>query len=260
MEIPKRLQAIWDRVEAESERDIEVLIEHFVLFLDLAGIIRKNPDVLMVLDGLIEYHKRVQGGGIGSPHKARTAAAKRLWELGFGEAAGAGSFDEYLREIPPIPNHLLWFDHKVPLISLADPRSGLSRCCQFARVQFSELGLVDSSAWPHNDQFKTPVTPFWFRHDAGIENLGQVASVVRDRQRGSVRVGTAIEGLFAYVHHPFVVEEGVRIVQMPGTVKQFARNLGACIGIWDGQAKLHLDSAIELPNRRRGILLVSQGS
>ncbi|NQV88767.1 MAG: hypothetical protein HQ488_00385 [Parcubacteria group bacterium] len=260
MEVPKRLQAICDRVEAESKLDIEMFMNHFVLFLDLAGIIRKSPDFLMVLDGLIEYHKRVQGGGVSSPHRARTAAARRLWELGFGEAAGAASFDEYLHEIPPIPNQLLWFDHKVPLISLADPRPGLSRCCQFASVQFSELGLQDWSAVPYSDQFKPPVTPFWFRHDAGIETLGLIASDVRDQQRGSIKAGIAIEGLFAYVHHPFVIEEGVRVVKMPGTVKKFARNLGACIGIWDGKVKLHLDSGIELPNQRSGTLLVRHGT
>jgi len=168
--------------------------------------------------------------------------AKRLWDRGFGrdKAVKAKNFRDYLQGIPKIPASLLAQDSDLSLLSLADPRPGLLRSCRLLRIKYEEQGYKDGDDEPFDDRFVLPTAPFWFRHDDGMENRNRRPDHFRDETDGDIQAGTAMEGIFAFAHHPGIVREDEHIIDLPGTVNRSNRVDCAYIRMLNGQAKLCL--------------------
>ncbi|MBI4437527.1 hypothetical protein HY631_01100 [Candidatus Uhrbacteria bacterium] len=189
------------------------------------------------------FIRQITSGGVAwKMTNPRERLAKTLWDRGFGrdEAIKAKSFKAYLNGIPQIPTSLVAEDSGLSFLSLADPRPGLLRSCKLLGVQYEGLGYTDGDAEPFSDRFAVPAAPFWFRHDDGRANCNRRPDHCRDELTGDVQVGTAMEGVFAFVHHPGIVVEGEHIVDLPGTVRRSNRADCACLEVWDGQVELRL--------------------
>lgn len=201
---------------------------------------------------IVELIARLTSGGVaGKMTDPREAMAKRLWDRGFGPdpSVKTKNFKAYLAGIPKIPEGLVAEDSDLQLISLADPRPGLLRSCKLLGIQFEELGYTEDSAEPFNDQFPLPSAPFWFRHDDGRKNRKRRPDHCRDELVGDILAGTAMEGIFAFAHHPTIVVEGEHIIDLPRTVLRVARVRCACLGVWHGRVELGLggSSGIAVP-------------
>ncbi|TAL51200.1 hypothetical protein EPN81_00640 [Patescibacteria group bacterium] len=206
-----------------------------------------------------ELINRLTSGGVaGKITDPRAAMAKRLWDRGFGrdEAVKTKNFKSYLQGIPQIPASMLVDDPELPFLSLADPRSGLLRICKLLGIKFEELGYTDGDAEPFDGRFILPIIPFWFRHDGGRKNRNLRPDHCRDEQTGDTLVGTAVEGLFAFAHHPEIVKEGEHIIDLPGTVLRGRRVSCACLRVWGGQTQLHLHRHSDVPSPDCGSLCV----
>ena len=172
----------------------------------------------------------------------RKELGERLWNKAFGHASAvkARSLEAYLAGIPQIPASLLEDDPDLPLLSLADPRPGLLWACRLLGIRHEELGYKDGDAEPFDDRFMIPAQPFWFRHDDGRKNRKRRPDHCRDELTGEILVGTAMEGVFAYAHHPGIVVPGEHVLDLPGTVHRSERVDCACLGVWRGQIELDL--------------------
>ncbi|MBI5794185.1 hypothetical protein HZA87_03835 [Candidatus Uhrbacteria bacterium] len=200
-------------------------------------------------DELQAFIRQVTSGGVaGKMTDPREAIAKRLWDRGFGRdpKIQAKNFKVYLASMPKIPAGLLADDAELPFLSLADPRPGLLRSCKLLGIQHEELGYKDVDAEPFDDRFTVPTTPFWFRHDDGRKNRNRRPDHCRDEAAGDIQVGTAMEGIFAYVHHPDIVKEGEHVIDLPGTVHHSGRADCAYLEMWGGQMKLRLSGSSDV--------------
>ena len=170
----------------------------------------------------------------------REIQAKRLWEKGFGGDPNvlAKDFWDYLAGIPRISANLLADDPDLPFLSLADPRPGLVRSSALGFIQY---GRNDGDAEQFDRRFLLPATPFWFRHDDGHRNRNRRPYRDWEWFAGDILAGTAMEGVFSYLHHPTIVKEGVHSVDLPGTVRRGYRSFCARLGVWDARAGLGLD-------------------
>lgn len=186
-----------------------------------------------------ELIRRLEMGGVNQWR----IQAKRLWDKSFGRdpAVNAKNFKVYLAGIPQIPEGLIKDDSDLRLLSLADPRPGLLRSCKLLGIQFEELGYNDSSVEPFDNRFAIPTTPFWFRHDDGRRNRKRRPDHCRDELVGDIQTGSAMEGIYAYAHHPDIVTVGEHLVDLPGSVRRGARDGCAFLGVWGGQVKLGVD-------------------
>ncbi|TAL50567.1 hypothetical protein EPN81_02460 [Patescibacteria group bacterium] len=184
--------------------------------------------------------------------------AKRLWDRGFGRdpVVNAKNFKTYLQGIPQIPAGLLADDADLSLLSLADPRPGLLRSCKLLGVLYEELGYSEGDAVPFDERFAIPVTPFWFRHDDGRKNRERRPDHCREEPTNDILVGTAMEGIFAYAHHPHIVVQGEHIIDLPGTVPRGLRVSCAYLGVWGGQTGLDLSRHSGIPGPGCGSLCV----
>jgi len=176
-----------------------------------------------------------------------------LFSKNFGDTRTVA---QYRRGIEPIPESLVQDDRDLSLLSLADPRPGLLRCCRLLRIKYEKLGCADGDVGPFDDRFVLPTAPFWFRHDGGMENRKRRPDHCRDEATGLVLVGTAMEGLFVYAHHPHIVVEGEHVLDLPGTVHHSERVYCAYLGVWSSQTRLHLYRHSDLANPRYGTLRV----
>lgn len=194
-----------------------------------------------------ELIRRLEMGGVNQWR----IQAKRLWDRGFGRdpAVKTKNFKAYLAGIPQIPESLLAPDTDLPLLSLCDPRLGLLRSCKLLGIQYEELSYTEDSAVPFDANFPLPTGPFWFRHDDGRANSGRRPGRCRDELTGDIQAGSAMEGIFAYAHHPTIVVEGEHVIDLPRTVRRDDRVCCACLGAWSGRAGLSLyrDSDIAFP-------------
>ncbi len=193
----------------------------------------------------------------------RVELARHLWDRGFGrdEAVEEPTFEAYLAGIPQIPASLLAQDAELPLLSLADdpdlpllsladPQPGLLRACLFLGIQHKELGYSEGDGVPFDERFALPaVVPFWFRHDYGRANRNRRPDDCRDESTDNIQVGSAIEGVFAFVHHQEIVVENEHTIDLPGTVHRSERVNCASLKMGLSQARLHLsrDSGAALP-------------
>lgn len=194
-----------------------------------------------------ELIRRLEMGGVNQWR----IQAKCLWDRGFGRDPNVRvkNFKAYLAGIPQIPAGLIALDTDLPLLSLADPRPGLLRSCKLLGVQYEELGYSNEDAVPLDENFPLPTTPFWFRHDDGRANRKRRPDHCRDELTGDIQAGSAMEGVFAYAHHPNILKEGEHIIDLPRTVRRDFRVFCAYLMVWSGQAKLYLfrDSDIARP-------------
>ena len=199
--------------------------------------------------------RQVTSGGVaGKMTDPREIAVKRLWDRGFGKAVKARNFKAYLAGIPQIPAGLLADDADLPFLSLVDPRPGLLRSCKLLWIQFEELGYAEDSSVPFDQNFPLPTGPFWFRHDNGRKNRKRRPDHCRDELTGDIQAGSAMEGIFAYAHHPDIVKKGEHVIDLPGTVRRDARVNCAYLGVWDGQARLSLSGDAGFANPSCGAL------
>ncbi|NQV90329.1 hypothetical protein HQ487_02880 [Candidatus Uhrbacteria bacterium] len=198
--------------------------------------------------------RRLEAGGINQ----RRIQAKRLFDRGFGRdpSVKAKTFKAYLASIPQIPEGLIAEDSDLSLLSLCDPRPGLLRSCKLLGIQYEELGYSEESIVPFNDRFPLPTEPFWFRHDDGRANRKRRPDHCRDELTGDIQAGSAMEGIFAFGHHPAIVVEDEHIIDLPRSVPRGDRVDCAYLGVWDGQAKLNLDGLAGLANPYCGSLRV----
>ena len=166
-----------------------------------------------------------------------------LWDRGFGRdsAIKAKSFKDYLAGIPQIPAGLIADDADLPRLSLCDPRPGRVRSCKLLGIQHEELGWNEESGEEFDGRFTLPTVPFWFRHDDGGKNRNYRPDHCRDKAKGDNQVAMAMEGVFAYAHHPNIVVEGEHLLDLPGTVLLGHRAHCACLGVWRGKTGLGLD-------------------
>jgi hypothetical protein len=182
----------------------------------------------------------------------------RLWNHWFGRnpLVKAKDFKAYLASIPLIPASLLGDDPKLPFLSLADPRLGLLKSCRLLGIRHEDLGYSEGDGVLFDERFALPASPFWFRHDDGRKNRKRRSDHCRDEATGDILVGTAMEGIFAFAHHPHIVVEGEHVIHLPGTVRHSGRASCAYLGVWDGQAELYLDGLSVLAHPGYGALRV----
>ena len=203
----------------------------------LLGLDLKGPGYGAEFNAFI---RQVTSGGVASKMtNPREAMAKRLWDRGFGRdpAVNAKNSKAYLAGIPEISAGLLADDSELPLLSLCDPRPGLLRSCKLLGIQFEELGYNDNSVEPFDDRFATPTTPFWFRHDNGRLNRKRRPDHCRDELAGDIQTGSAMEGIYAYAHHPNIIKEGEHIIDLPGSVHRDVRGGCAYLCMWGGSGE-----------------------
>lgn len=196
------------------------------------------------------------GDGVDHMTDPRERLAKRLWDRGFGRdpEVKARNFRAYLKGIPPIPEGLIAYNYKFPFLSLADPRPGLIRVCRLLGVWFEEFGYTDNSAKPYSKWITLPEGPFWFRHDDVWWNRRDSPDFYRELVTDSVLVGSAMEGLFAYAHHPGIFEGGAHSIDLPATVNRADRLLCATLGVVMDQVQLRLDRQSRFPGGKSGTL------
>lgn len=187
----------------------------------------------------------------------RETQARRLWKLGFGrDQVKAKNFEVYLDQIPQIPEGLLAEDADLAFLSLADPRPGLTHCCRLLGIKYEELGYENEDAVPYDERFATPAGPFWFRHDNGRKNRNRPPDHCREELKGDIQAGTAMDGVFAYAHHPDIVVEGEHFLDLPGTVRRDSRVLCAHLTVWRDQPELILNRASGIAGPVGGTLRV----
>lgn len=175
-------------------------------------------------------------------------ATEFLFQRGFG--VDIRTVAQYRKGIESVPGGLLADDTDLSLLTLADPRPGLLRSCKFLGIKFQELGYIEDSAEPFDENFPLPTEPSWFRHDDGCANLNRRPDECRDELKGDIQAGSAMEGIFAYAHHPQIIKEGEHVLDLPRTVHRGARVLCACLEVWHGRARLFLfrDSDLARPH------------
>jgi hypothetical protein len=189
---------------------------------------------------------------------SRRVMARHLWDLGFGcfQGSRVRGFDIYLDSIPQIPLSLLVEDPELSFLSLADPRLGILQVCRLLGIQYEELKYVEGDSVPFDERFKIPQQPFWFRHDDGRVNRNRRPNDCRRECVGGIQVGTAMEGIFAFVHHPQIIAENEHVIDCPGTVYRTRPVLCGCIGMWSGQVKLGLVRHPDITNPCNGSIRV----
>ena len=89
-------------------------------------------------------------------------------------------------------------------------------------------------AKPFDDRFQLPTSPFWFHHDDGRRNCDCRPDRCRGESAGDILVGTAMEGIFAFHHHPQVVVKDEYRIDLPGTVLRGCSAGCACLRILNG--------------------------
>ena len=212
-----------------------------------------DAEHLVKLARIQDARRRVSLSGIGEqvdefirgleadPVSLRVMQALSLWTLGFGRDPNVQSknFRAYWEGIPEVPGSLV-VDDELEFVSLADPRPGLLRSCKMLGIQFEELGFSEESAEPFNQNFPLPAEPFWFRHDDGRKNHKRRPDDCRDELVGDVLAGTALEGVFAYAHHPTIVVENEHSIDLPRTVLRDSRMNCAFLEVWRGQVRISL--------------------
>ena len=203
-----------------------------------ARLSRGDPGIGSEVEELIA---RLTSGGVGARSgDLRTIQAKRLWDKGFGREVKAKNFKAYLASIPEIPASLITDDPEFPFLSLVDPCVGLVCACSLASVQHSELGYSDGDIIPFDERHTDPTQPFWVRHDDGRKNRNRRPDHCRDECTGDLLAGTAMVGLFTYIHHQEIVKEGEHILDLPGSIHHDEPLVCAYLGVWDGQPKLSI--------------------
>ncbi len=208
-------------------------------------------------DEFQSFIRQITSGGVaGKMTDPRVAMAKRFWDRGFGRdpRVGAKNFKAYLAGIPKIPEGLVAEDSELPLLSLCDPRPGLLRSCKMLGIQFQEFGYAEDSVKPFDYRFPLPTEPFWFRHDDGRKNRGRRPDHCRGELVGDVLAGTALEGVFAYAHHPTIVVENEHVIDLPRTVNRARRVRCAYLGVWRGQVEIHLSGSSDSADPGYGAL------
>ncbi len=174
----------------------------------------------------------------------RLIQATTLWDRGFGGGSRGGSLEAYLKGIPEIPESLLPEDLDLFLLSLADPRVGLVTACSLTSIRHRKFGNGESDVVPFDDRYIDSREPFWFRHDYGKRNLHRRPDLCLAECQGQILAGTAIVGVFAYVHHPQFIKGKCHYIDLPGSVHRRKRCLCAGLGEWGGQVDLYVDREV----------------
>jgi hypothetical protein len=152
-----------------------------------------------------ELIRRLTSGGVaGKTDDIRTAQAKRLWDISVGRGLHHSSFEGYLADIPEIPAELLKDDADYPLLVLIEPRMGLKRLCELARIEFSgdENTFVE-----YDKRYPEFTAPIWIRVQNGRKNRNRA---VRDCRASFAEneIGlTALQGVCTYLQHPEAVTD-----------------------------------------------------
>ncbi|MBU0646363.1 hypothetical protein KJ611_02700 [Patescibacteria group bacterium] len=189
-------------------------------------------------DELQELINRLKSGGVagGVEDDIRTIQAKRFFDKGFGRELGFDKFEGYLATIPEVPEHLKADDPDKPLLVLLEPRlNSIVKTCRLIGIKFV---YDDQTLEPYDERHAAPQAPKWVRMHDGRHNHLRKPSTCRDELKNGEFSGTDLVGVCCYLHYPDCVREGEHVMDLPGSVGALYRGDSACLGVWDGQAKL----------------------
>lgn len=187
-------------------------------------------------DEIQELIRRLTSGGVaGKSDDPRVVQAKRFWDIGVGRELGKMSFEEYLKDIPEIPEELAKADKEFPILVLVEPRVGLKRLCDLGGITFDG----DDQTFVANDEKQAEFAkPTWIRIQDGRKNRNKTVDACRSGFHEAERGLTALQGVSAYLQHKNIVQENEHVMDLPGSVRREHRDGAAYLKVWRGRPEL----------------------
>jgi hypothetical protein len=166
----------------------------------------------------------------------RQLQAFRLYDCGVGEDLGYSSFADYHETIPPIPT---WPDHygkHFDTVALVERRLGLKAFCNALGIRFEGN---DETFVPHDPKRVKAEDVYWMFYQDGRKNHNKPVTICQGGfQKFEIGLD-APEGCCAYAQdRRHLLEEGVHVMDLPGSVRRGLRVRAACLLLNDSRPEL----------------------
>lgn len=158
----------------------------------------------------------------------RETLVRRLWDKGFGVELDYENFEEYLEDIPPVPEQLLAHDEKFPELVLVDARVSAETAAQLLGVSIK--AGADRTTLPSLQILSD--TAYWMRCRISRSNDPSEASL------------SVLEGLMLYALHPETLDN--YFLDLVSSPHEDRPGSIAVLGKWPTQAEIRWRYAVNL--------------